>query len=294
MNDYKIDELKQYIENSELVEVNKNLRIRLSKELLKKYEDGLYDKEINEIVKSIKEIGTIKVKYPSNAKPIYYVYIVPDENFATLLNFPKNRSTIGGGKIVPCYDLDGFSSAYGISSNMMERTHEDNIMDRVNNIHELAHMIHNMFYQRDRYLCEGFAEVVPLYILDYESKFILHCECILALTEDDILSVQEMLELEERNEFGGNPLVSNASCSFDKAYVSSYLFVRGCIEAIEDNKKINKSEAMQIFLQLIMNSHYTHQFLVWNLADYLDIDREDLLTGKLMQYKAISSIFKNK
>lgn len=294
MNNYKIDELKLYIDKTEVIKINEDLKIRLSKDLLSNYENGLYDKGIENIVFAIDEIKKLNIKYPSNAKPVYYVYIVPDDSFVTLLNFPTSRSTKGGGKIVNCYDLDGFSSAYGVSSNIMLRQNDANIMEKVNDIHEMAHMVHNMFYSRDRYLCEGFAEVLPLYMLGYEKKFRQHHECILSLTEKDILTVQELLDLEEKNEFVGSSLLPNASCSFDKAYVSSYLFVRGCINVIEEKFKINKMEAMNKFLEIIMNSMYMHQFLVFDIASVLGVDREDLLSGKFMQYKAITSIFNEK
>lgn len=294
MNNYKIDELKQYIDKTEVIKINDDLNIRLSKELLSNYENGLYDKGISNILDAINEIKNLNIKYPSNAKPIYYVYIVPDDNFVTLLNYPTSRSTKGGGKIVNCYDLDGFSSAYGVSSNIMIKQNETNIMEKVNGIHEISHMIHNMFYSRDRYLCEGFAELLPLYILDYEQKFRQHRECILSLAEEDILTVQELLDLEEKNEFAGYSLLPNASCSFDKAYVPSYLFVRGCINVIEEKYNINKIEAMNKFLEIIKVSMYMHQFLVFDIATSLDVDMEDLLTGKFMQYKGLTSIFNEK
>lgn len=294
MNNYKIDELKEYIDNTEVIKINDKLKIRLSRELISNYEEGLYDKGIEKINVAINKIDGLSIKYPSNAKPIYYVYIVPDDNFITLLNFPTSRSTKGGGKIVQCYDLDGFSSAYGVSSNIMLKQNDANIMEEVNDIHEMSHMVHNMFYSKDRYLCEGFAEVLPLYILDYEKKFRQHYECILSLSEEDILTVQELLELEDKNEFAGYSLLPNASCSFDRAYVSSYLFVRGCINVIEKKFKINKIEAMNKFLEIIMNSMYMHQFLVFDIAAALDVDKEDLLNGKFIQYKAITSVFNEK
>lgn len=294
MDNYKIDELKLYIDKTEVIKINEDLKIRLSKDLLSNYEQGLYDKGIENIVFAIDEIKKLNIKYPCNANPIYYVYIVPDDNFITLLNFPTSRSTKGGGKIVQCYDLDGFSSAYGVSSNIMLKQNDANIMEEVNDIHEISHMVHNMFYSKDRYLCEGFAEVLPLYILDYEKKFRHHYECILSLSEEDILTVQELLDLEDKNEFAGYPLLPNASCSFDKAYVSSYLFVRGCINVIEDKFKLNKVDAMNKFLEIVRNSKYMCQYLVFDIANILEIDKEDLLNGKFIQYKAITSIFNEK
>lgn len=87
--------------------------------------------------------------YPANANPIFYVYIVPDNNFQELLNFPLNRNTKGGGRPVTCFDLDGFSTAYGISNNLLENRGKSSLMTKENNIHEFAHLVHGIFFEKD-------------------------------------------------------------------------------------------------------------------------------------------------
>ena len=51
MNKYKNITLREYIENSELIVINSHFKIRLSKELLKKYENNLYKTELDSLNK---------------------------------------------------------------------------------------------------------------------------------------------------------------------------------------------------------------------------------------------------
>lgn len=254
MKEFKTNPLKNYIENSVIIEINDWFKIRLTKELLINYESKIYSKGLEYLEENIKKIKELDIKYPGNANPIFYLYIVPNENFVELLNFPTARSSKGGGKPVPSYDLEGFNSAYGLSSNMLENRTKPTIMRTVNSIHELAHLVHSMFFNQNRFLCEGFAESLPLYTMDYESKFEQHKELLKTLEKKQILSAQELIELEEKKQFTTEPLIPNTSCSFELPYISSYLFVRGCLEIIASQFKINRNEATQKFLEIMKQS----------------------------------------
>ncbi len=152
MNKYKNITLREYIENSELIVINSHFKIRLSKELLKKYENNLYKTELDSLKKHIEKINALNIKYSANANPVFYLYIVPDSNFKELLNF--SRSSICGGKPVISFDLDGFNSSYGLSSNMLENNTSSAIQETVNTIHELAHLVHSIFFLGvDRFIC---------------------------------------------------------------------------------------------------------------------------------------------
>ena len=136
---YNKNMMREYIKNSELRVFNHRIKVRLSKELVIKYDNGCYNNYLNNMDKYFQMIDTLNIHYPSNAHPVFYVYIVPDDNYVELLNFPaKFDKGNGGGKSVQCYDLDGFASAYGISQNMLENqpSKETNIWRIENEIHD--------------------------------------------------------------------------------------------------------------------------------------------------------------
>lgn len=290
MNTYVADQLKAYIEKSNLIIINDDFKIRLSHELLNNYKQNLYLHALSSIEENINKIKALNIEYPANAKPIFYLYIVPNENFSQLLNFPKNRSTKGGGKPVSCYDLDGFNEALGVSSNILENETDSSIMKTVNSIHELAHLVHSMFFRRNRFIEEGFAEALPLYTMDYESEFKEYRDLLKSLKKSQILSAQELIVLGEKNEFNSRPLVANASCSFELPYISSYLFVKGCLTAIEKKYNVNRIQATQKFLEIIKQSPCWNQWLVYDIANAIDLSQEELLNGKDMQFDTIKNL----
>lgn len=232
MNTYKQDQLQKYINDTKLIIINDYFRIRLSKELLVKYNNHLYDEGLNNFKRYVEVIKQLNINYPYNATPIFYMYIVPDENFKELLGFANDEKITSGGRPVNCYDLDGFPNAYGVSSNIVEGRSHPSIMQDANSIHEFAHLIHSIFFKdKNRFIAEGIADAITLYILDYESKMKDYQELIKSLKKEDILSAQELIKIE--NDFDIEPMIKNKSCSFEKTYISAYLFIRTCIETIE-------------------------------------------------------------
>lgn len=158
---YKKDYLIEYIRTSELRVFSNNIKIRLSKELLSKYDQGNYQK---------------------------------------LLNFPEKFALgKGGGKPVICYDLDGFNNAYGLSQNMLENKSFENItIAKIENeIHELAHVIHSQFFSKNQTICEGFAEMLPLYGLGLEDVFEEHKNILSGLDSSKILAAKDLIDSEK-------------------------------------------------------------------------------------------------
>ena len=287
---YKADKLRKYIEESVLKLVDKDFRIRLSKELAEKYEDGVYTNAINNFKKYIQQIKNLNLQYPANANPIFYVYLVPDNDFIDLLKYPYTTRK-GGGRPVASYDIDGFNTAYGLSQNIWENmSKEPNISQVVNDIHEFAHLVHGLFFSKNRFLSEGFAETLPLYTMDYESKFDEHRNAIKKMKFNQIFSVKELLDMEKNNAFGGEAIISNRSCSFDLSYISSYLVIRGCIETVASKFNIGRIEATQKFLEITRGSNCINEWLVYDIADSLELPRDELLNEKTLQIDTLQNL----
>lgn len=289
---YEKNKLKEYIKNSELRVFNKDIKVRLSKELAIKYDKGYYNEYLNNISKYIKMIKKLNIKYPGNAKPVLYVYIVPDNNYRELLGIPeKYDNGKGGGKPVMCYDLDGFSSAYGLSQNILENKNKETDISKVENeIHELSHIVHSQFFNKNLIISEGFAEALPLYGLNMEKDFTEHKNALLNLEEEQILSVQEILKLEKDGTFGIETILQNKTCSFRISYISSYLFVRGCMEIIAKKFDLKKEDAVQRFLEIVRESECINEWLIFDIADALDLSRKELLNGKQIELEVLKSL----
>lgn len=290
---YQKDILRDYIKNSELRVFSKKIKVRLSKELAIKYDQGIYTNYLKNLEECYETIGTLNIQYPGNANPILYIYIVPDDNYSKLLKIPtffdKGK---GGGRPVPCYDLDGFNSAYGLSQNIAEHTFDlkNNIQKTENMLHELSHIIHSQFFSNNQTICEGVAETIPLYVLEIEEIFVEHKKVITNLNENKILSAQELLNSQKNGNFGVEAILPNKSCSFRLSYISSYLLIRGCIETIVEKYHFSKPKAIQFFLEIVKQSNCSNEWLIFDIANAIGISEDELLNGKQIQMKALNSI----
>lgn len=290
---YQRDILREYINESELRIFSEKIKIRLSKELAEKYDMGNYNNYLKSLKNNFDMIDTLDIQYPGNAHPVLYVYIVPDDNYSDLLRIPKIFDKgLGGGKPVACYDLDGFNYAYGISQNILEGRPEEetNISRIVNEIHELSHIVHSQFFTLHQTICEGFAETLPLYALDFEKLFDEHRHAIIGLNENQIFSVHELLNSERKDTFGADELYPNKSCSFRLSYISSYLFIRGCVETIVKKRHFSKAKAIQYFLEIVKQSNCTNEWLIFDIANAIGLSQDALLNGKQLQMKVLKSL----
>lgn len=286
--------LENYIKNAELRDLNSGIKVKLSKELTKKFDQGLYKNYLIKMEKCYELIKKVNIKYPDNSNPILYIYIVPDDNYAEMLGIPSifNNGT-GGGKPVKSFDKDSFYYAYGVSQNRCENHPEKtNIMNFANNVHELAHLVHGEFFRKNNMLGEGFAETLSLYILDLEESFNEYKEALQNIKENQIYTAQELINQEKNHIFGKEALLSNKSCSFRLSYISSYLFVRGIIEIIETKYNYTKQEAAQFFLDMMKKQENSNEQLITDIANQLNIEQEELLNGKQMQLETLKEMTK--
>ena len=289
---YKQSLLKEYIKNTELRVYKDTINIRLNSDLAKKYDNGVYNNYLEHMYKCYLDILSLNIMLPSNAKPKLYFYIVPDENYSELLGTPKKYDNgKGSGKPVICYDLDGYKCAYGISTGLCEKfPSSPSVMREENSVHELAHLIQIQFYTKNAIISEGLAEAIPLYVMDYESVFEEHRDIVSNLSESEIYSPREIINSERDDSFGITSSFKGKSCSFRYSYISSYLFVRGCLEKIVRDNNCSKKDALQYFLNLLYQSNYSHEWIIYHIADNIGVDKDDLLDSKEIQLEAINSI----
>lgn len=281
--------LKEYIKGTRLIKFSDNFHIRVSEEIYRKYENGLFDLKLKRLNEAIKELDKLNIAYPSSAKPIFYLYIVPFDGYTDLLDIPKifDNGT-GGGKPVNCMDLDGYKDALGYSENIM--IGECEFSSYINNIHELAHLVNSMFACKNRFIHEGFADAVPLFALEYEKKFPEYLNMIINLEENDIFSVDELIIAEDSDEFDKTWIEPAINCSFVKGYVSSYLFTRIVLEKICEKYNVTPIDSINIYLNMLKCSNFASQYLVCEIADELGLDKEKLCSSKDYQMELIEKI----
>lgn len=267
-NRMNYDALRDYISTSELRIVNDNFRMRMAPAIAAKYDSGAYKTAIDEHTSCINELSKLNLQDVLGKKPIFYTYLVPDNRLIELLNYPYQRKR--GGRPVMCFDSDGFISAYGATQNTFVMLEKPSVMLHVNHIHEYAHLFqqqlnpykHVMFH-------EGFAEVIPWYILDYESKCPEH---VMAVVDTDVYCANDLLTNVDFRD-----VVEGRSCSFQKSYISSYVFIRTLVEQIQSKFGIDKTAAVKMYMKIYAESKNDKQWLVVDFAKKLGLDADKLL-----------------
>lgn len=71
---YEKDYLLEYIKNSESRVFSNNIKVRLSKELISKYGEGIYTNYLIRFQLELDMLMVLKIKLPGNAKPNLYLY----------------------------------------------------------------------------------------------------------------------------------------------------------------------------------------------------------------------------
>ena len=259
--------LRDYLENSELRIADKNLYFRMSPELTQKYDAGVYDLAVSEQVGCIHELMALNL-LPNNDKK-FYVYLVPDDRFVELLVYPyKDREQ--GGRPVQCFDKDGLNIAYGSSQNSFILEKQSGQLSHAMDLHEYAHLIQYEFACKDLLFNEGFAELVPWYLLGYENRIQSHINTVL---NTDIYAAGQILGKPDvfRN------VVENRPASFQKSYMSSYIFIRTIIEKIEEKHNLDKVGATKLWLNWICETKKNRGLLVMEFAEKIGLDADKLL-----------------
>ena len=267
--------LRDYLKDSELRIADENLYIRMSSELAKKYDAGDYDIAVAEHIGCIRELTALNL-LPDNDKK-FYIYLVPDDCFADLLMYPY-RERDGGGRPVGCFEKDGFCYAYGSSQNRFSVHREYSAQSHANNIHEYCHLIFEEFYpKRHQLFHEGFSELIPWYLLDYDikdknksGKIRYHIDEVLS---GDIYSADQLLGT--KNVFLDQ--VVGATCAFQKSYISAYMFMRLIIEKIQEKYNLDKVAAVKMFLSWGPKTTNNSGLLITEFANKLGLNVEKLL-----------------
>lgn len=280
------DALQKYVEHSEKREIiSGRFYARMSSDIAKNFDDGMYDIMLDDHKRCIYELDTLGIKYPLNVQPKFYMYIVPDESFIGLLHMPHKRLK-SGGRPVPSYDVDGFITAYGTSQNCLVNGDKSvDITKHVNLVHEYSHLVKTQFCFGAVALSEGFAELIPWYVLEYERLVPSHLVAIKSMKE--IYTIKDLLNIRTL------PVKDFMQrCSFQPSYMSAYLWMRAVIERMRVKYNLSRVAVVQKFLEFYRDSGHDKVWFVMDLAKEIDMDVDKLIGSTEYQVEALKQIEK--
>ena len=135
-------------------------------------------------------------------------------------------------------------------------------------IHEWAHMVVYKYNNKLTHtLNEGLADLIPLYILNYQDEMPEYVEKLKALNKESLVSVDY---IDEYDVLDDN---LQETAQNKHTYLSCYLFILNIMKNIEVKYDLDKLKALKFFLTL-MRVHNKHHYEV--IAEILDLSLEKL------------------
>ena len=212
------------------VEVSDNLRLMMPPDIEAKYKAGGAANFIKRVSRNIETVLQIKINYPE--KPVFtFMVLHRGEEFHNISGSPFENGIAGvacRNKVLAIDDVGFFNHKGGTND--------------IGLIHELAHIMHDYFFTGLGRISEGFAEVIPFYILGLEDE--TQKEIIRNMKEDDFYTVVSLGKkgamFQDKNE--------NRRAQHRKTYISMYLWMRGYLQELEKQRNIDKIEALNLVL----------------------------------------------
>ncbi len=168
---------------------------------------------------------------------------------------------------------------------------EDDAFNQVRTVHELIHNLHGAYFNLELgWVCEGFAEMVPYYLMDKEPEDPLHHNTVMNIPKDDMLSLNFI------QKFGCFALGQREKQAVQdlKTYQSMYLWMVGYTQRVEQKYGLSKLNATKLILKQFsaIAKLPDHQMKNKWLAGFIGIPVEDILTGKTLQQEGQNAIIK--
>ena len=181
------------------------------------------------------------------------------------------------------YDFSGYDTVYHVAGIAHSDNGKISMARHINLIHEYAHLIQHQFGFGSQMFGEGFAELIPWYALEYESRMPSHFVSMCSM--EKIYTANELLE-----KVVFSDRVDGQTCSFQQSYMSSYLWVRAVVEHIRKKFKLSRYGAVQKFLELYHNITFDKQWFVEELAEIIGMDAGKLLNSTEYQKSVLKQI----
>ena len=123
---------------------------------------------------------------------------------------------------------------------------EESIERKVGLCHELAHTLHSAWFDNKMVLCEGFAELLPHYLMNLESQNLKHRQAIAAFAQDKMRTVAD---IEQNGMFSPEDLKQrNKNTQEREGYMSVYLWMLGYTKRVEKHFGLDKFGAANLML----------------------------------------------
>ncbi len=264
----------------DVIQASEFLRLALLPETADKYRNSNCGKSFVDIMdKYAREVSSLPLNYKK--KPLFGFVVLPrGEIFQTLSNCPFPKGMCG----IKAEMDDIYTNALAVDEIWFEEGFLDSLKaeQKIGLIHELSHVVHSAYFRRMGCLGEGFAEMLPHYLMNIENE--KHTDTIRNIDAKTL----PVLGFLNKNGMFSNPEDKKLRAQYRSSYLSAYLWMLAYIKRIERENSFNKFEAT--------NSMLTHfaklEKLAWQermkgVAEFVCLSENDCFGTLMLQQEGI-------
>ncbi len=265
MKDYKI------------FDVTDNLRIALKDDMLEQY----YTKSAGKnFVKTMGTLANNIVSLPINFKqPLRFSFLVlpTGKEFSSVVGLPIEdgmcEAPVQLDENYPlslCVDYNWFANGFK----------NPDFKSRVGLTHELAHIVHGGYFRNLGQISEGFAEMLPHYLMGYDERNLKHQKAIVSFQEKDMLNMDF---LNQKGMFAVDEINGRETQQL-KSYMSAYLWMLAYIKRIENIYELDKFEATSFVLNKFSKiDNFNWDDKATAIADIVKMPKDEIMNELTLQ-----------
>ena len=265
MKDYKI------------FDVTDNLRIALKDDMLEQY----YTKSAGKnFVKTMGTLANNIVSLPINFKqPLRFSFLVlpTGKEFSSAVGLPIEdgmcEAPVQLDENYPlslCVDYNWFANGFK----------NPDFKSRVGLTHELAHIVHGGYFRNLGQISEGFAEMLPHYLMGYDERNLKHQKAIVSFQEKDMLNMDF---LNQKGMFAVDEINGRETQQL-KSYMSAYLWMLAYIKRIENIYELDKFEATSFVLNKFSKiDNFNWDDKATAIADIVKMPKDEIMNELTLQ-----------
>ncbi len=231
-------QFKQY--DFEVFDVSPQMRVAVRPALGEKVKAGKCDNFISHMGNLIESVSQIPLDYKMPFRASFLVFPEGKE-FGEVLGLPIEQgmceASVALDKNYPLalmVDENWFENGFGETMSFQQQ---------VGLIHELGHIVHGAYFRNMGCMGEGFAELLPHYLMGLENP--AHQQKVLALADENL----QTLDFIHQNGMFALEAPDGANTQELKSYMSVYLWMLGYIKRLEKQGQGDKFTAVNKMLQ---------------------------------------------
>lgn len=224
----------------EVIDAGEFLKLALLPDMAEKYKNSDCGQSFAKVMgEYAQEVASLPLSYLK--KPVFGFVVLPQGKiFQSLSNCPFPKGMCG----IKAQMDDTFVRSLAVDEIWFEQGFSEvpTSEQKIGLIHELSHIIHGAYFQRMGCLGEGFAELLPHYLMKVDNA---KHDALIKTIDIDKLPVLGFLN---QNGMFANPEDKKLRAQYRTSYLSAYLWMFAYIKRIEKKYGLDKFAATHFFL----------------------------------------------